>query len=115
MISDNRVPTKRCAVCNTERPLDYFVGDEHVCWACKSKGLTEPLPKHSTRQEIPQDISKPMLSDSAMELVRLASYAIEKHYCSRGCRYYQRKRAYKCSKFKPAEDCGSISCYAYNG
>lgn len=115
MISENRVPTKQCVVCNTERPIDYFIGDERICWTCKNKGLTEPERKHGSNQETSQDGVRPHMSDSAMELVRLASYAIEKRYCSRGCRYYQRERAYKCSKFKPAEDHGSISCYAYNG
>lgn len=129
MINQNNVITKLCIACNKERPLDYFVGEERICWACKSKHLGEDDEDHIPAEVLSercsaarkldeakkqQEHQEPFAwSENAIELVRLASTSIERRYCIRNCRYYASKRAYKCDKFQPKEDCGCISCYGF--
>ena len=117
MVDENNERTKRCLSCNKERPLDFFVGEERICWACKVKHLGEPEDPEQQSISVSRELrdEKPMeLTPQITELVRVASLGIEKKYCSRGCRYYKNDRAFKCDKLRPRDD-GSISCYGYAG
>lgn len=38
----NKVKTRRCPFCGTERPLDWFVANRDACWKCRKTKNDEP-------------------------------------------------------------------------
>lgn len=57
-----KVPERRCPICGTSRPVDWFTGDDEACWKCKSY---VPTMKHAPEDHSHENIRRRMSAAGA--------------------------------------------------